>query len=383
MHDQKSVRGQTECIIWGGCISSERKVVSADPAKIGQLTKLTCRVLRLGVLSPRLSKKLMGTWVHTLMFRRPLFSLIDYGFRWSERFPLDDAACHLGRRLRDELLGLVLLGPLCRTRLDARLCKDVYASDASLVGGAAAVAEFGPEEQAWIWSRAMRRGRRCRMAALGCGVGPPDVNVAPMTDRLFERWVSGMQFCAAANYDFRRSAHINILEAAALRTALRRCAKDVENRNRRICFVLDSAVVTYALPRRRSSSPRLNRVIASLMAEVVGAELCPFGLWVQSSVNPADDGSRGRGIRRSEAQLDPLAAEALRRVPAELSRPMRFADVGRHAEGRDRLCVVLGPNGSGRMSEVCEFLNVRCCVPRPPRRRLGEREDAPAVVDLR
>lgn len=118
------------------------------------------------------------------------------------------------------------------------------------------------------------------------------------------------------------------------------------------------------------------------MAEVIGSEIDPFVLWVQSAVNPADDGSRGPGIRRSELALDPLVAEALRRVPHELPRPLCFADVGRRRSGEnDRVYVVMGPNGSGRMVEVSEFVQVRCVsldpvVAEPPDPNLVE----PALI---
>lgn len=77
LHEGKSQVGVTEAIVWGGRISSSRRTVSADYGKLGPLVVLTCRVLRLGSITPRIAQKLVGPWVHVLMFRRSMFAFLD------------------------------------------------------------------------------------------------------------------------------------------------------------------------------------------------------------------------------------------------------------------------------------------------------------------
>lgn len=45
LHEGKSQAGVTEATVWGGRVSSSRRIVSADYGKIGPLVGITCQVL--------------------------------------------------------------------------------------------------------------------------------------------------------------------------------------------------------------------------------------------------------------------------------------------------------------------------------------------------
>lgn len=86
--------------------------------------------------------------------------------------------------------------------------------------------------------------------------------------------------------------HINVLEAQAHFTHLRRISRENQNHHSRLFVVVDSQVLFYAVGKGRSPSIRLNRVLRRLMALTVAADLNVLPIWTISAWNWADKPSR-------------------------------------------------------------------------------------------
>ena len=93
-------------------------------------------------------------------------------------------------------------------------------------------------------------------------------------------------------WPWQEEQHINVLEAQALLTYMRRKARDLSQRDQRYVHVLDSRVVTAVLAKGRSRSRRLSRIARRIMAVSIAANLYPMGLWTLSSWNFSDAASR-------------------------------------------------------------------------------------------
>ncbi len=86
--------------------------------------------------------------------------------------------------------------------------------------------------------------------------------------------------------------HINVLEAQALFTHMRRISRESQNHQSRLFVVLDSQVLFYAVGKGRSPSQRLNRVLRRLMALTLAADMVILPIWTISAWNWADKPSR-------------------------------------------------------------------------------------------
>ena len=86
--------------------------------------------------------------------------------------------------------------------------------------------------------------------------------------------------------------HINVLEAQALFTHLRRISRESQNHHARSFVVVDSQVLFYAVGKGRSPSLRLNRVLRRLMALCLAADMLVLPIWTISAWNWADKPSR-------------------------------------------------------------------------------------------
>ena len=155
----KEIRDAENGIVWGGELSSIRHDVGGEVRKVKQLMMVTARVILLGGCQPHQMMQLTSTWVHHLAFRRPCMSLLDNVYSWMRTPPYRPFTWRrLTWRVVDELVGLVLLWPLMRTDVSAKLGDTVFASDATLKMGDVSQARISTEEQIWLWSRALRRG---------------------------------------------------------------------------------------------------------------------------------------------------------------------------------------------------------------------------------
>ena len=92
--------------------------------------------------------------------------------------------------------------------------------------------------------------------------------------------------------------HINLKEARAYRTCVRRRAADAKAHSKRHLVFKDSAVVRGAAARSRSSSRRLNAILRPIVPDQLVANQTFGSLPVPTKHNPADDPVRDLPVRR-------------------------------------------------------------------------------------
>ena len=122
-------------------------------------------------------------------------------------------------------------------------------------------------------------------------------------------------------YRFRKAAHINVLEAVAYGTLLRNLAASAPES--RPVIMTDSRVVLGATAKGRSSSRALNGTLRTTLPYVLGGDLYPGGIHLNSDANPADAPSRGRPVPAPSCErpawLDDLTGGACDRFDAVLA----------------------------------------------------------------
>ena len=146
-------------------------------------------------------------------------------------------------------------------------------------------------------------------------------------------------------YHFRRPGHINVLEGVAYGTLLRNLA--ATSPSSRPVILTDSRVMLGASAKGRSSSGPLNGVLRAALPYVLGGDLYPGGIHLNSAENPADAPSRDRAVpapsRDRPAWLDDLAAGSASRFDAILGSDSEPCVLGRWV----RLLLLFAAAGAG------------------------------------
>ena len=108
-HPGKARRHQTHGTILGADLDGVRGRVSAPRIRVCLLMKLTAQIAKLGTCTRQILASVIGCWVHVILFRRPLLSLIDVLFKDGLQFP-PTKVFKLSSHARHELISLTLLG---------------------------------------------------------------------------------------------------------------------------------------------------------------------------------------------------------------------------------------------------------------------------------
>ena len=299
---EKSQYDVREAVVWGGEISSSRRDVRGAVDKLRQLAVITSYLALVGCCSTVIMRRLVGCWVHHLMFQRCAMCLLDSVYKWMHEPNVDITRWRrISNAVLEELIGLVALCPLFASSLDSLIAPRVLASDATLNMGAVVDAPLTVEESVWLWGRGQRRVGSVLLKNLFSEEpeDPLEVKGGVPDDDLLHAWIGSKQFTTLISYRFSSRRHINIQEAVALRTLVKRALKDPEMRGRRIPILLDSQVVHSVAIRGRSSSSALNRVLQMTLPYLLFTNSSLISFWVRSAHNPADDPTRHAKIREA------------------------------------------------------------------------------------
>eukprot|EP00438_Fugacium_kawagutii_P022150 Skav235748 [mRNA] locus=scaffold803:24495:31367:+ [translate_table: standard] len=164
-HPGKRQRQVTTAVALGTELDGVLGRVHAPRSRILLLMFVTSIVLWKGHATRRLIQCLLGAWIHVLLHRRPMFSVLEHIFHEGEGLPADQLF-PLSRRGASELAELCLLGPLAQADLRAEVCPDIYVTDASPFGGAVCVAsstKFAAEE---LWRHSEQKGFHTKLQSV-------------------------------------------------------------------------------------------------------------------------------------------------------------------------------------------------------------------------
>ena len=156
-HPGKRQRQVPQATVLGAEVDGVEGRVSAPRCRVAILIFVTAVVVQKQHTTRCILQSIIGTWVHVLLFRRAGFSVLESVFyegvdrHMDEFFPLI-------RQSINELINLMILGPLFQTDLRAKICPEIFMMDASPSGGAVCRHPLGPTAVEEIWRHTEQRG---------------------------------------------------------------------------------------------------------------------------------------------------------------------------------------------------------------------------------
>ena len=166
--DDKDVVGQRCFKVCGGEVDASERAVASGVVALGApygkrmaLSLLTAGVASLPYTDDALHSTLVGSWISTLLLRRPAMSLLDEVFKVippAELTPEKPKLRPLHRGAAVELQVLAVLSPILVSNLAVPFSQKLYATDASLAKGGIVEADITEEMSALLWRSASRKG---------------------------------------------------------------------------------------------------------------------------------------------------------------------------------------------------------------------------------
>lgn len=105
---------------------------------------------------------ILGCWVHALLFRRPIFSILDAVFKEGQGLGKHDVFC-LSRQALNELQLLTVMAPMAHSDLRAQHSEFLFRTDASPWGGAVCKAKVGAAVAQELWRHCEQKGFYTRL----------------------------------------------------------------------------------------------------------------------------------------------------------------------------------------------------------------------------
>eukprot|EP00438_Fugacium_kawagutii_P015642 Skav215148 [mRNA] locus=scaffold2462:83903:87145:- [translate_table: standard] len=156
-HPGKQRRFQTQGTILGADFDGKAGRVSAPRSRVLLLIWVTSLVAKKGTCTKQLLLSLLGCWIHVILFRRPLLSLLDALFRVGMNDPPTKVIC-LSSHARHELISLCLLGPCAQADLRVSFAPEIFSLDASPWAGGIVAADSSPSAVAELWRHSEQKG---------------------------------------------------------------------------------------------------------------------------------------------------------------------------------------------------------------------------------
>ncbi len=257
-----------------------------------------------------------------MLHHRRFLCLLDLSYDACRAFRSIDVV-KLSRRLVQELTVIALLAPFMYSDMRSLPSPRLYTTDASNSTYAACSATISASASTELIRYTMKKGKWSRLLSPvqkwlrernllelddelpGCEGASPDG--VPL---LWEAVVGSLDFRVCATRACRKE-HINVSELRSIGLA-----ESIEGslpEKSRPLIGTDSQVALACVIKGRSASSILNHQLCTMLPNVVGSRLHSRFFWVPSKLNPADDPTRGRPIRRAAfPQPDWLASLSLR-----------------------------------------------------------------------
>ena len=161
-HARKQQRNKTEGIILGADFDGIKGRVMAPRQRLILLCIFSAYIARHGVCTPKLLSIIVGCWIHVLMYRRPIFAVVNHLFKEGRGRPAHKFFC-LSRQSRNELLILAAVGPIAQTDLKVSYAPKMFCTDASPSGAAVVQCEITSEASKELWRHCEQRGYHTRL----------------------------------------------------------------------------------------------------------------------------------------------------------------------------------------------------------------------------
>ena len=160
--EKKRKRNCLQAVVLGCEFDGEEGVASAPRCRLAILATLTMQLVQIGTCTRNLLSTLLGCWIHVLLFRRALFSVLDSVFREGLDRPKHEVFC-LSNQSRNELQMIAILAPMAHSDLRVHYSPYLYTTDASPWGGAVCKAEVGSKVTEELWRHSEQKGFYTRL----------------------------------------------------------------------------------------------------------------------------------------------------------------------------------------------------------------------------
>ena len=288
----KSFRAETRFKAWGAEIDGILGRVGAPLDVRRELWWLLAQTIASGRVSKEILEKLGGFIAFVFQFRRELFSLLHHFYVFSSKLDAHKTV-RLPGYIADELRSVALHLPVAFWSMRKRLSTSLLATDATPSSGGAVRAVVPDALAEELWRRSEVRGAPVRLE--------PETDhalVAPPleTSKFAASIAPCLEWQVVGSYSFRKTYHINLQEARALKREVCRLSSDPANIGSIQVALNDSMVVVGAVCKGRSSSFRLNGILRSQLPFLAFADISLALLWVETAANLADWPSRFRSL---------------------------------------------------------------------------------------
>ena len=349
----------TKFIALGTEVNGETGVVETPVAKRAQLYLYVSLLLSSPVIEKRLLQRTVACFIHPMMHRRPLLSVFHKTFAWLASLQ-DHDVVPWNPSVRAELSHACLVLPMAFANIRTEVSDRFVTTDATLSTGAATAGYASQHLADRLFHMAEHRG--CHVTLRH---GPLDADVLVPELPTIEELVKCMPWRTSRIKACDSVRHINLQEInETLNEVKAACART--RVPERIPCGTDSLVGLGAWGKGRSGSGAVNRLLQAAHAWQIFCQkiLVPYRL--STSVNPSDDGTRGREIRDPETPaewmnelLTPRPPSAMTTFAAQLAgespvpgpAPVGVAPRGTFAFSLTRVC--FGEAVSGVASMVC------------------------------
>ncbi|CAE7489091.1 unnamed protein product [Symbiodinium natans] len=265
-----------------------RRMAAAEAAYL-EVWSLIRQVVRLGHCTQAALQKLVGLITFHLQYRREMFCLQHHIYKFMSDMP-PRGVVRLPTFVLDELRSLGLHLPFCYTSMRRWISEEVLATDATPTSGGAVVAQVPEALARELWRLSEHRGEAVRLDR----TTDFEIEVGEPKEPSIFASVCGecLDWNVASSYHFRKTSHINLQEARALKKELASLASDPANHGMIKICLNDSRVCVGAFAKGRSSSFRLNGCLRSLLPFLIFGNVSFGILWIETHSNPGDYPSR-------------------------------------------------------------------------------------------
>lgn len=286
---------------WGCEIDGIKGILRPNSARLWPVIMITVRIVVLGLTTIGLLESLLGSWVSIFMYRRRLLSLMSLSFEVVSAGLQKGHVVRLSDELRDELMSMVVCGPLSYVNLRARTAATLRATDSSGWGAAAVHAEVPAtiareafrhslSKSTWTHLLPPLKAWMKQHGELDPGSELPD-GEAYSTHPLWAVLARGLTFVEGWRRPHPRQTHINCTELGAHLREESRLA--TVSTSMRYLYGLDSQVALGSLIKGRSASKPLNNMLQRSLGPCIGSDLYSGLGFFPSSLNRADAPTRG------------------------------------------------------------------------------------------
>ena len=157
---KKEQRAEVHGFALGSEVLGDCPMVGAERGRRWALSMIACRMAGSGKSDAKLLQRVLSSFLHVLLYRRPLLAILERAWRTAsalERRPKDTVE-QLPASVRNELALLSCLAPVMVTQLDCEVAPRVWATDASPSGLGSVEASMPAPIVEELWRHRERRG---------------------------------------------------------------------------------------------------------------------------------------------------------------------------------------------------------------------------------